>query len=1258
MIIWISTMLFLTSCFYGTRNVTYTTTPATTYTTTTTPIETTTVTGNQTVVTTQPNYGTKPHVTISYPVGNPYNSPAQQVRLSAHVDYVSYQSDIQLTFNGTASNAWYFNPADGNLSADFTLAPGNNVVVITANNSFGSDAISEYVEYAAPVSYQQNTGGYQLSPQIALVSPSTNPFTSNTNQITVMATMNNVNSMNEIQLKVNGVSSGNFTFDQYSKALQFSAMLSPGNNYLYVMASNAAGSDSKGLMVYYAPPVVVTGNPVLTPVVTLSSSFSNPYLTNSSNVNVSATVDNVYDKNQITVMVNGRNVPNFGYSPASKQVQFSVLANAGNNYVYIRATNQAGSDSKSLNVVYTPPSLPSPSISFTNPVNSPYVSPVNSVIVDAIIDNVNNWNQIQVDVNGVNYTNFNYFPASRKIEFSAFLNPGGNRITVGASNNAGQVHKDIIVVYTPPAVNKPVITITNPISNPFNTGSGSVNISAHVFYIGSQNDIQVKLNGVSHTNFVYNSSTQEVQFNTPLAPGINTVTISASNSGGADSKNLTVVYTPAPNKPVVVFQNPNTTPFVTASANISLLASVSNVNSQNDILLKFNGMNRTDFTYNAASHQVQFNPALSAGNNYIFLSASNSSGTDVKSVDVVYNAPQIVPKPTVTLLNPSVNPYTSPVQNTTVMALVMNVNSQNDIQVKVNGAPFTNFIYDQGTHDVKFNTTLNPGNNYIYIAANNSAGSDNKSFDVIFSPPIAARPVVTIINPGRTPFLTAVNTLTIQASVMNVGSKNEIEVLVNGAASNFNYNPVNHIVDLYMPLHAGKNEVSVVATNGGGSDRKDQEIDYTSPVIGNGTGNGLGNVVPKPVVNIVNPNTNPFTITVATFTLNAFVQYVSSANDIHITQDNNPVSGFSFNPGSQALNLTTALHPGINNFVITGTNGSGTDSKTLVVNHIPAPPTGGGGGIGSAPVITVTSPTQPGYNTVDPNFPVTATVTNVTGSFEIKVNINSVSVPFVYDQNTKILTIKGYLQIGPDDIHITATNNVGTDSKTISMRLSHGTNTPVNPAPIVNIINPYVDPTTTSDQNFTLTGNVQFVNGSSDIHVTNNGANVPFTFDANTKQFSVRGIHNDMNNFVVSATNGAGTSTKTARVNLVPSSIGNGTGIGVGGGTGIKGGPVVLMPTVSFMSPSGNPAMVNTYSTAVSVMVTGINSVADVAVKVNNAPYSTGLTYNPATHILTFTPNLVPAANTIEVKATNLRGSDVKVLNIMSSTKGINQMRH
>ncbi len=1218
---------FFSSCNYGTKNVTYTNPPPTPTDVVVAPAPDNSYPNNGTGYVAPPAAGNRPHLSLSYPVQNPFVSPDCHVQVGAHVDFVQYPTDIQITLNGTITTSWFFNPNDGTINADFRLAPGNNVVSIIANNSFGSDAVSEYIQFPQHLAYQVNTPGQENPPQIVLVSPTDPRLTTAVNNLLITATMNHVHSMDEIQVKQNGVSTSNFTFDPYSKSLQFPASLYPGVNYFYIMAANANGSDGVGVKVYYAPPVVVGGNTILPPGVFFANGMSNPFLSTSRTVSVTAQATNVSDRHQVEVYLDGQRIHDFSFDQNSGNIQFAINANPGNNHVYIRATNDAGSDGQSLNVIYSAPSIPLPVITVTNPTANPAQTTYPCIVVDAFVDHIYSADKIHIEVNGVEDSYFSYYPSVRKIAFSPMLNLGGNTIRISARNEAGATSRTLQIVYAQPAVLKPVVTITNPISNPFNSAIGSAFVMAQVLNVNSQNDIQVMVNGNVQGNFVYNANNSEIEFRAPLVVGSNIITISAGTGSGSDRKSVTIMYAPAPNKPTVSFIAPGASPFVTSAALLSLSASVLNVVSARDIEVKLNGVVRTDVAYNPGTHLVTLKTILTAGSNYFTVTATNISGVDSKALEVSYTAPQVTPKPTVSILEPSANPYTAAGNTATVTAQVMNVQAKSEVKVTVNGADDQNFGFDNGTHQVRFNTTLNPGNNYVSVSATNNAGSESKSFDVICTPPPVAKPVITVMNPAQSPFTSTLAGATIQVSVMNINNRNELEITANGTAvTNFNYNTTTHLAEISVILKNGKNEFTIQATNNSGTEKKDLVITYTATPPGNGSG-----PVAKPTVTIANPAGSTSTTSSASLTLNAFVEGVVSSADIHLTHDNTPVAGFNYNASSHALNFSTALHTGANTFVLSGTNDGGTVSKTVVVTYTAPASTV------SMPVISITSPTLPGTTITDHNFPITATITNMTGSNGISVNINSASVPFTFDVATKVLSTSGHLQIGLNDIHITAANGGGTDSRTSSIKLGTPAGVPATPAPAIAFINPFRSPVTTSDQMMVITASIQNITSDREVTMTNNGRNLSITYNAAAKQItSTESLTAGANNITITATTKTGTDTKSASINYVPAS-----------GTGN-----LTKPAIQFINPAASPARVDVYTPDLSVMITGIAHATDVTLKVNGAVFATGVNYNPSTHLLTFKPNLVSGANSIEIKASNTAGAETKTLSIESTTKG------
>ncbi|HEV7230228.1 MAG TPA: hypothetical protein VGO45_02805, partial [Bacteroidia bacterium] len=434
-----------------------------------------------------PPAGVKPAIVITYPSVNPSNSTHAGVQMTAHIDYVSYSNEVSLTLNGVSINTWHFNPANGMLNSDFTLLPGNNVLTISANNAYGNSYVSQYFSYTPPP-----VNIPAPAPVVTITSPAGSPVNSSVSSIHVTAYVTGVDYPNELHVKINGITTGNFLFDPSTKILAFDAPLSDGGNYIYIRATNTSGADSKSLTVFYNPPPP-SGPPVLKPVVTLSSSMSNPFYVNTASVTVYATIDNVFSNNQIQLTINGTASQNFTFEPATHQMQLTAPVNQGVNYVYIRAFNQAGSDSKNLEIVYTVPAavVPPPAVNILNPNISPLVTTNSSAIVLARVDNITGKNEITVHVNGMNFTNFVYSLSTHNVEFNVLLNPGSNSVYIAATNASGTDSKNVQIVYSIPQVPRPAITILSPGSNPFMTSSPSQIFKALVANVTSQNDIHI-----------------------------------------------------------------------------------------------------------------------------------------------------------------------------------------------------------------------------------------------------------------------------------------------------------------------------------------------------------------------------------------------------------------------------------------------------------------------------------------------------------------------------------------------------------------------------------------------------------------------------------------------------------------------------------------------------------------------------------------------------------------------------------------------
>lgn len=82
----------------------------------------------------------------------------------------------------------------------------------------------------------------------------------------------------------------------------------------------------------------------------------------------------------------------------------------------------------------------------------------------------------------------------------------------------------------------------------------------------------------------------------------------------------------------------------------------------------------------------------------------------------------------------------------------MNVASQSDITVTVNGIPTTNFSYNITTKELLLNTNLVIGANIIETKAVNNVGMDVEATTIIYAVPNAPKPpIVTFLDPAADP---------------------------------------------------------------------------------------------------------------------------------------------------------------------------------------------------------------------------------------------------------------------------------------------------------------------------------------------------------------------------------------------------------------------------------------------------------------------------------------------------------------------------
>lgn len=747
-------------------------------------------------------------------------------------------------------------------------------------------------------------------PIISFITPPVNEHVVNNQQYKISAQVLNIANASQIQFKFNGTSYSNFSFNSQNHILEFNATLNNGSNSIQIIATNKIGTDNKLTTVIYdlpkpigTPPTVTVINPTGCP----ANSQINSYM-------FKANATQVFSKNNVIVKVNNVNSTNFSFNAATGQIDVPLNLVEGSNSIDIIVSNDFGSDSKNCFINYTMPKQigKAPLVTYLNPVQPGYITSNQSYVVKASVLNVGGQNGISVYFNGIAIP-FVYNVTTKEVMFTANLIGGSNSISITANNKIGEDTKvtNVILKEIKASGVPPSVSLINPLTEINASNSLQYNFKLLVLNVASKNDISFLFNGNSITNFVYNTTTKQVDFATNLIVGNNTVIVKGTNAFGVDSKTIQVNYTPpviikAP--PVVIINYPMNSLATSSNPNFIFKASVTNVPGASGLVVKLNGNVVTNYVYDGIN--LTYPAVLIQGNNNFEVNATNNDGTDSKNAIVNYKVKVIPVLPVVNLINPASEVNTSNNLAYSFKLGVLNVNSKKDIEVLFNGVSQLNFTYDATTKEVDFQTNLITGNNILSVKGTNQFGFDVKLINVNYRKHVDIKlpPIITFVNPinnlGNTPNANYI----FSANIANMPSTNGLLVKYNGMLiTNYTYDGVN--IEYPATLNLGANSLEISVTNNDGSDSKTASVNYIQKTVAR-----------PPVVNIIQPIGMPivslvpynFQFKAFNVTQNEIEVYV---NGVQITQYNfvNNVGSFNYNliKGNNSISVKATNKDGV-----------------------------------------------------------------------------------------------------------------------------------------------------------------------------------------------------------------------------------------------------------------------------------------------------------------------------------------------------------
>jgi len=451
----------------------------------------------------------------------------------------------------------------------------------------------------------------------------------------------------------------------------------------------------------------------------------------------------------------------------------------------------------------------------------------------------------------------------------------------------------------PATLAQPAVNISDPSTDPFHTESQNHTIRATIVNVSGPENISFYQNGFPNNNFTYNVNTLTFTANVRLREGENSVRIEAANqtSTAEDAAIITLVTPEAiiPG-PSAEFTSPSGIQFISSIDRIEVIARVKNVSGEEDIQFTLNGRD-TPFEYYPYSGLVKTNALLNIGDNNLFISGSNESGSAQDQLAIYFDTTEIIAPPMVQFTNPMVSREVNN-KHFPLSAQTQNVFRRNDVELKINGASISNFSFsDRG--EVSVSLVLLEGINSIEIIAANEAGFASDRASLTYNEPIFYVPVYN--EPVR-------NEPVYKEPVRNEPVRRE-------RVSN---DPVRN-----EPVRRER-----VSNDPARRDPVRQERVRHERVT---------EVKDTVVVDPCNPPTVSFNLSEvdrsdATHELRGTISGVKNKSEISLTLDGRANNGFQFVPSTGDLSAKFKLTPGSHTIVVSVNNECGSDSNTNTVS--------------------------------------------------------------------------------------------------------------------------------------------------------------------------------------------------------------------------------------------------------------------------------------------------------------------------------------
>ncbi len=930
-----------------------------------------------------------PLVTFTSPSGNQHTSSADRVEVSASVKNISSKEDIHLTLNGI-NTPFEYHAYSGLVKTSVQRTVEANNLFIEAFNESGSaqDQLTVHFidsEETAP-------------PSVRFIDP-LYPIEVNNNRFPVNAATQNVFSRNDLDLKINGIRTENFSFNP-DGVVSVNLLLAEGVNTIEITAYNEAGMAADRTSITYHPAMYI--EPVYVepvyhepqvriypPVIHIIRPLTYPFRTYDGSEELHATVLNVYSKENIMLNVNGYSTRNFSYNNVTKELIARISLREGENVLTIHAENESGGDAKDLLFIKETRHCPPPVIRLLDPAGGQISTKQQSYTLRADVRNITNSNQVRLSVNGKAVA---YSVNNNVLTSPLPLTRGLNSVSLKLVNECGEDNASASITYNPTVIVVPC----NPPTVAFsllevNLKDASHELKGSVSGVKNKSDISLTIDGKANNGFQFIPSSGELKAKFKLLPGSHTIIVAVNNSCGTDNQGASVTVKEPCNPPTVAFTLHEVNG---EDASHELRGRVSGVGNKANISLTIDGKANNGFQFVPSTGELSAKFKLSPGPHTIAVSVNNACGTDHLGTNVTVEEPCSPPTLSFTLTAVSREDASHELQGS-----VTGVNNKDGISLTLDGKAYSGFQFAPSSGKLSAKFKLTPGSHTFSVTVKNACGTDSQSASITMDEPCSPPTLNFTLNE----VMREDASHELSGSVTGVKNKADISMILDGKAFNgFQFIPSTGELSAKFKLTSGSHTIAVSVINACGTDSKSANISLDEPC---------------------SPPTLSFTLNEvtredATHELQGSVTGVKNKSDISLTLDGKAYNGFQFVPSTGALSAKFKLTPGSHTLAVSVNNDCGTDSQSASITlEEPCSP----------PTLTFTL-TE--VKREDASHELSGSVTGIKNKGDISLTLDGKAYNgFQFVPSTGELSAKFKLSPGQHTIAVSVNNACGTDTK-------------------------------------------------------------------------------------------------------------------------------------------------------------------------------------------------------------------------------------